>query len=195
MKSYRQYCGVAKALDLVGQRWTLLLVRDLLPGPRRFSDLLVPGLTPNMLSTRLKELEHAGLVERVTLPPPAARKVWALTAEGRRLEPVVLALGAFGAAYLDDPEDATVRLRWLMVSLQRRYRGGFVGTVAIHAADVPYTLRADGTRLVVRDGAPDHATLRLEGPPPAVAALLGRGHRSDAVTIEGDVDALLAALS
>ncbi|MEZ4323139.1 MAG: helix-turn-helix domain-containing protein [Myxococcota bacterium] len=201
MRSYKQYCGVARALDLVGQRWALLIVRDLLPGPRRFADLALPGLTPNVLSERLKQLAEAGLVESVTLPAPASRKVWQLTEEGRRLEPVVLALGAFGARHLSTVDGYAMRARWMLVSLQRRYRGGIEGTVAIVVegeAEAPYTLGITPEHLVVRDGMPASPDLRVSGPPQALGALLARGIREvPGLAITGDpalLEALLARL-
>src|SRR5690349_12744259 len=91
-RSYQQFCGVARALDVVGERWTLLIVRNLLLGPRRYGDLLaeLPGLTTNLLAKRLREMELVGLVEKRELPPPAASTVYALTADGAALEGVVM---------------------------------------------------------------------------------------------------------
>lgn len=195
MRSYKQYCGVAKALDLVGQRWALLIVRDLLPGPRRFQDLRVPGLTPNVLSSRLQELSAAGLVESVVLAPPAARKAWQLTDAGRRLEPVVYALGAFGAAYLGPPEGHTMSARWLLISLHRRYTGGLTMTVQVVVDAAPYVLHLTPDRLETRDGVADHPDLTLTGPALPLAGLLVHATRSDAVHVEGDgLDAFLASL-
>ncbi|MFK7931828.1 MAG: winged helix-turn-helix transcriptional regulator [Myxococcota bacterium] len=185
MRSYKQYCGVAKALDLVGQRWTLLIIRELLPGPRRFTDLLRPGLTPNVLSERLKHLKDSGLAIQIDLPPPASRKVWELTEQGRGLEPAVLALGAFGSAYMGSTDGHTLDVRWLMVSLQRRYRGGYTGIVEVCADDVPYTLHITPDSLIARDGRPADPTLSIVGPGAAVAQLLGRGVRSDAIIVQG----------
>src|ERR1700744_4316681 len=96
MRSYDQYCSVARALDVVGDRWTLLIVRELLlQGPCRFTDLKngLPGIAPNLLSSRLKELEDAGLGARQAAPPPVATVLYLLTAGGRTLEPVLKALG------------------------------------------------------------------------------------------------------
>lgn len=123
MRSYRQFCGLARALDLVGERWTLLLVRELLLGPRRYSDLRehLPGITTNLLATRLAHLQDAGLVEKVALPAPARGAAYALTELGASLEPAVLALGAFGAQLLDRPRRGDrLDVGWLMVSLKRR---------------------------------------------------------------------------
>ena len=104
-RSYSQYCAVARGLDLIGDRWTLLMVRDLLLGPKRFKDILesLPGIGTNLLSTRLRELEEAGLIERAVLPPPAGSAVYQLTASGEALEPVVVALGRWGGRFLGEP--------------------------------------------------------------------------------------------
>lgn len=101
-RSYRQFCALAFALDVVGERWTLLIVRELLAGPRRFTDLLdgLPGISPNLLSERLKRLEQQGLLVRRALPPPAASAVYDLTEFGHGLEPALLALGRWGSRRL-----------------------------------------------------------------------------------------------
>jgi DNA-binding HxlR family transcriptional regulator len=96
MRSYGQYCSVAKALDLVGERWTLLIVRELLArGPSRYTDLrsALPGIATNLLADRLRELESAGLVEREDAPPPVATTLFRLTGRGAALEPVITELG------------------------------------------------------------------------------------------------------
>ena len=91
MKRYDQYCPIACSLGLVGERWTLLVVRELMHGPKRYTDLLdhLPGIGTNILADRLKELESAGLVEKRKLPPPAASSVYELTPMGRELRPVL----------------------------------------------------------------------------------------------------------
>jgi DNA-binding HxlR family transcriptional regulator len=188
-RRYRQFCGVAKALDVVGERWTLLLVRDLLLGGRRFSDLLqaMPGLTPNLLSQRLRQLQDAGLVERRQLPPPQATTVYALTPLGHELEPVVLALGRFGARWLVSPTpDERVDPRWAMVSLKRRYVGcprHF--RVGLLVGELPFSLVLGGERLEVADGAPTEPELVLRGEQPAFAALLMGGASARALVDEG----------
>src|SRR3954467_14429661 len=103
-KIYGQYCGVARALELVGERWALLIVRDLLVGPKRYTDLRagLPKIPTNVLATRLKELEQAGLVERRILPRPSGAIVYELTSYGAALEDVVLALGRWGARSLGE---------------------------------------------------------------------------------------------
>jgi DNA-binding HxlR family transcriptional regulator len=155
-RSYRQFCGVARALDLVGERWALLVVRELLLGPRRFTDLQagLPGVSTNVLATRLRRLERAGVLERKVLPPPAASSVYELTEYGRALEPIVLALGRWGARTMGPREpDQAISSRWLALALKaffhpeaagdepRRYElrlaeGVFVLEVADGAVDV-----------------------------------------------------------
>ena len=101
-RSYDQYCGVARGLDVIGERWTLLIVRDLLLGPKRYKDLLegLPGIGTNLLADRLQEMERLGLVERAVLPPPAGSAVYQLTEAGRGLEPALFAIGRWGARFL-----------------------------------------------------------------------------------------------
>ena len=112
-KSYDQYCGIAAALDVVGDRWTLLILRELSFGRRRFTDLrtALPGIASNLLTDRLRDLGEAGLVEQHELPPPAARTVYALTRAGERVVPVLRALARFGLPLLTDPVEGGVRPR------------------------------------------------------------------------------------
>jgi len=192
MKSYKQYCGLARALDIVGERWTLLIVRELLPGGRRYTDLLhaLPGLTTNLLARRLRHLEEQGVVVREPLPPPARATVYALTPLGRQLEPAILALGRFGSRWLTQPRpDDHLAIRPMMVSLQRRYTGGMAPVVIALVADgAPYRLEVTPASLVVRDGPSPDATTRVSGPQQAFAAALGRGipARECGLTIDGD---------
>jgi DNA-binding HxlR family transcriptional regulator/putative sterol carrier protein len=99
---YQQYCGAARALDVVGDRWTLLIVRELMLGPRRFTDLIdgLPGISRNLLTERLRALEHDGVLARQELPPPAARQVYELTEDGRDLAAAIVPLVAWGARRL-----------------------------------------------------------------------------------------------
>ncbi len=120
-RSYDQYCTVARALDVVGERWTLLLVRELLTGPKRFKELLegLPGIGTNLLTDRLKALEGEGLVRRGTLPPPAGSNVYELTEMGRSLEPVIVALSRWGTKFLGAPrEEDDLRPGWATVAIR-----------------------------------------------------------------------------
>jgi DNA-binding HxlR family transcriptional regulator len=98
-RTYDDPCGIARALDRIGERWALLVVRELMLGPRRFTDLRagLPHMSPNVLSQRLRELEDSGVVQRRSLPPPAAATIYELTAWGHELEPVLLALAHWGS--------------------------------------------------------------------------------------------------
>jgi DNA-binding HxlR family transcriptional regulator len=101
-RSYNQYCGLAYALDIVGERWTLLIIRELMAGPRRFTDLIagLPGISTNLLSERLKRLEQQGILCRRVLPPPAGSTVYELTLLGQALETTLLELGKWGSQFV-----------------------------------------------------------------------------------------------
>lgn len=125
-RSYDQYCSAARALDLVGDRWTLLIVRELLAGPRRYTDLHadLPGVSTDVLASRLKDMERDGLSTRRRLPPPGAAYVYELTRRGRDLLPVLQALGEWGGPELGErrPTDA-VRAHWFALPLLRELEG------------------------------------------------------------------------
>src|SRR3954469_18165182 len=108
-KRYDQYCAMAHALDLVGDRWALLVVRELMRGPKRYTDLVdgLPGIGTNILAARLRDLEQADVVTRRTLPPPAASKVYELTDYGRALQPAMRELAIWGARSLGPPTPET----------------------------------------------------------------------------------------
>src|SRR5438105_7395761 len=120
-RSYGQFCGLARALELVGERWALLIVRDLLVGPRRFTDLRqgLPRIPTNVLADRLKELEQAGIVRRRVLPRPAASVVYELTEYGSQLDEVVLRLGLWGAQSLGQPRPGEILTADSMVMAMR----------------------------------------------------------------------------
>jgi DNA-binding HxlR family transcriptional regulator len=118
-KRYDQYCPIACALSVVGERWTLLVARELLYGPKRYTDLVdhLPGIGTNILAARLKELEAAGLVEKRKLPPPAASTVYELTPSGRELRPVLHELARYGARLMGPPPLDALEPGWLMHAL------------------------------------------------------------------------------
>jgi DNA-binding HxlR family transcriptional regulator len=161
-RTYDQYCAVARALDVVGERWTLLLVRELLTGPKRFKDLLdgLSGIGTTLLTARLKDLEGNGILHRTTLPPPAGSKVYELTDLGRSLEPVVMALSRWGLKLLDGPRrEEKSRPAWAMVALQSSLE-----LEAVHGCRETYEFRVDGELFHVRvEG--DEAEVR-QGPAP-----------------------------
>ncbi|MFG2055618.1 winged helix-turn-helix transcriptional regulator [Micromonospora sp. NPDC048930] len=121
-RSYHQFCATAHALDIVGERWTLLLVREMLTGPKRFGDLLanLPGMGTGLLASRLKYLQEEGLVRPVTLPPPARTPAYALTDAGAELGPAVLALARWGLKWAlgQRGEDEAFRPGWAVLGMQ-----------------------------------------------------------------------------
>lgn len=123
-RSYNDMCGMAHALDLVGERWALLVVRELLLGPKRYSDLRVdlPGISTNVLSQRLSDLEREGVVRRTKLPPPAASAVYELTDWGHELEPIVCALGRWGFRSPSRREGANLSTTAFVLSLRTNVR-------------------------------------------------------------------------
>jgi DNA-binding HxlR family transcriptional regulator len=125
-RAYEDGCAAAHALDLVGERWALLVVRELLLGPKRFTDLRagIPNVSPNVLAQRLRELEGAGVVRRRKLPPPAASRVYELTEWGMELEPVIISLGRWGARSPSRPRDAGLGVDSLVLSLRTMFDAG-----------------------------------------------------------------------
>jgi DNA-binding HxlR family transcriptional regulator len=160
-RSYGQFCGLAHALELVGERWALLLVRDLILSPKRFTDLRrgLPRIPSNILSARLKELESAGIIRRRVLPRPQSSVVYELTEYGRELEDIVLRLGLWGAKSLRDPtpEDTTNTdslLLGLRATFQREAARGLQAAYELRVGDmVVHALVADGG-LEVGEGPP-----------------------------------------
>src|SRR5919202_2424221 len=117
---YQHYCALARALDVAGDRWTLLIVRELAPGPRRFTDLIdgLPGISRNLLTQRLRALERDGIIARQELPPPAARQIYELTDDGRDLAVALAPLIAWGARRIGDRKASdSFRARWAAVAM------------------------------------------------------------------------------
>ncbi|NUR04653.1 MAG: transcriptional regulator [Streptomyces sp.] len=137
-RSYDQYCSAARALDLVGDRWTLLIVRELLAGPRRYTDLHadLPGVSTDVLASRLKDMERDGLGTRRRLPPPGAAYVYELTPRGRELLPVLQALSVWGQGELGErrPTDA-LRAHWFALPLLRSLEGEGLVEVRLEEGD------------------------------------------------------------
>jgi len=159
-RDYGQYSGITRGLELVGERWALLIVRDLLVGPRRFSELAagLPRIPSNILTARLKELQEAGILRRV---PHSRVIVYDLTPYGRELEPIVLALGAWGFKALGDPRDAQVITPDSMtVDLRTAFRAG----VAARLPATTYSARIDTAELLIRVDGSTLDVSRGDGP-------------------------------
>ena len=195
-RSYRQHCGVARALDLVGERWALLVVRELVLGPKRFTDLQrgLPGIATNVLSQRLRQLERDGVVARRVLPPPAASTVYELTGYGRELVPIMLEFGRWGARTMGErgPGQA-LRSEWLAVAFQAFYQPqaaeGVSATIGFAFDDGAFTVDFDDGRLEIRPGRPEQADLTVTADPQALVGFLARAPVPvDALRAEGDLD-------
>ena len=158
-RSYGQYCGVAHALELVGERWALLVVRDLILGPKRFTDLrnALPRIPTNVLSARLKELEEFGVVRRVVQPRPASGVAYELTEYGRELEDVILRLAAWGAKSMAEPRsEDTVNADGLILGLRAAFRPenaeGLRATYELRLGDVVVHARIADGRMEAAEG-------------------------------------------
>lgn len=190
-RSYDQFCAVARALDQVGERWTVLIVRNLMLGPRRYSDLLaeLPGVTTNLLAARLRAMESGGLIGK--RPGHPAR--YELTALGAALEPVVVELGRWGANFMDHPRRGdTANVGWGLLSLKRRYRGGVRAVVEFRVGDRPFELAFEDAHLHVRERDAVRPQLVIAGAREAFQAWLFRGvapatlARDGALSVDGD---------
>lgn len=156
-RTYDDPCGIARALDRVGERWALLVVRELLLGPRRFTDLRagLPHASPNVLSQRLDELEASGIVQRRVLPPPAASAVYELTPWGAELEPVILSLARWGSRALPLPR-GQLSSSALMLALETTFdvdaAGGLRARIGLVMNAEPYAIEVARKRLEITRG-------------------------------------------
>ena len=173
MRSYGQYCSVAKALDAVGDRWTLLIIRELLArGACRYTDLKngLPGIASNLLSDRLRDLESAGLIRREDAPPPVATTLFSLTETGAELEPVVRALGVWGLRYMVDPvEGDEFRSQWFDIPVSIFLRDsdpeGPPVSIELRTASDPVVVEVSGGTVRTRPGTAASPDLVLAGEP------------------------------
>ena len=189
MKSYGQYCALARALDRIGDRWTLLIIRELLIGPRRYSDIraAVPAIATNLLARRLQELEAEGIVSRRRLDPPAAATVYELTDIGRGLEPAVLALIRWGGRWMGEKEpDQAFRPEWLALALKALIPAealqdvDFVCKVELQGQDLKLRFSPQGVEALNRDAPPD---VEIETTPGSLLEVVV-GSRSLAAAVE-----------
>ena len=193
-RSYADRCGIARALDLVGERWALLVVRELLLGPKRFTDLRagLPLVGPDMLSQRLRELEAAGIVARTTLEPPARARVYELTPRGMQLEPVILALGRFGSTEEFPQGDAGFGPDAAVLALKTLFdpaaAAGLRASVELRLGEWTYALRIADGALAARQGTVEQPDLTITTEPSVLAAVLWHGRPANAggLVLRGD---------
>jgi DNA-binding HxlR family transcriptional regulator len=203
-------CGIAHATDLLGQRWALLVVRELLLGPKRFTDLRagIPDISPNVLGQRLRELEETGILRRRKLAPPAAAQVYELTEWGRELEPAVLALGRWASGSPSFPKGAEMGPDSLVLALKSMFDPGRDDAegkyeLRLGMEEVPFRIEISGGRFEAARGEAENPDATITADPNAIAAVvfggktLGNAIESGEVEIDGSrraVNALFRAL-
>jgi DNA-binding HxlR family transcriptional regulator len=203
-------CGIAFATDLLGQRWALLVVRELLLGPKRFTDLRagIPDISPNVLSQRLRELEDSGIVRRRKLAPPAAVQVYALTEWGHELEPAVLALGRWATRSPSFPRGVEMGPDALVLALKSTFQPekaeGVNASYELRFEEVPFDISVKGREFEAARGEPENPDAVITTDPDTLARVvfrgdpLGKAVDSGDIRIDGSrraVNALLRALT
>jgi DNA-binding HxlR family transcriptional regulator len=193
-RTYGDSCGIARALDIVGERWAMLVVRELLLGPKRFTDLRagLPRVGPDMLAARLRELEAAGVVRRGVLPPPAASKIYELTDWGAELAPVLAALGRWGRRVpLPDPSPP-LGIDAAVVALQTTFDADAAGWVdavyELTLSDQSFTVEVAAGRLEITRGRPAAGVAPaavIETDTATLAAVVWHGHPIERAVSEG----------
>ncbi len=199
-RSYRDQCAIARALDVVGERWALLVVRELLLGPQRFSELrkALANTSANVVTDRLRELEDSGVIQRRKLAPPSGSWVYELTAWGRQLEPIVMALGQWGLRVPDPPGPNVLSPTSVLMYLRccARPDPAVRSVVRIVFDDQIWTVRAKDGQLTVEVGDTGEADAAIATDPRTFNALIGDTDALQAeidagnVTVDGDVRAL-----
>lgn len=193
-RSYGDACGIARALDLVGERWTLMIVRELLLSPKRFTDIRagLPHLGSDMLAQRLRDLEQSGLVQHRRLPPPYSVQVYELTERGHALEPVLVELGRWGGANAPPPDaDMCMSLDAHVISLRTLFdperAGDFTARVMLHLGACPFLVEIADGRIEAGYGESPEVDAAIETDPGTLIEVL-HGHRAlDDALAAGDL--------
>jgi DNA-binding HxlR family transcriptional regulator len=193
-RRHRDGCGIAEASELLGQRWALLVVRELLLGPKRFTDLRtgIPDLSPNVLGQRLRELEGSGIVRRRKLAPPAAVQVYELTEWGAQLEPAVLALGRWASGSPSFPRDAQMGPDSLVLALKSTFDPasavGLDATYELILNDLPFRVEVSNGRFDARRGEADGPDATIRTDPDTMTGLVFRGRSLTDALRAGDIE-------
>jgi DNA-binding HxlR family transcriptional regulator len=193
MRTYGDGCGIAHALDLVGERWALLVVRELLLGPKRFTDLRdgLPNASPNVLAQRLRELEQGGIVRRRKLAPPAGSWVYELTDWGRDLKPVAVALGVWALRSPSFPREAPVGTDSVILALATFFDAGAAGdlsaVIELRLGENTFHVRVADGKIDVDRGAVADPDAIIETDPTTLSAVIWNGRElGDDIGIDGD---------
>ena len=193
-RSYGDPCGIARALDVVGERWALLVVRELLLGPKRFTDLRtgLPNVGPDVLAQRLRELEAAGVIARRRLAPPAGSRVYELTDRGRALEPVVLELGRWGSTAPFPPGLNEIGADSTILALKTLFdpasAGDLEARVELRLGEQVFGARVADREFAVARGPSEAPDAVLAATPPTLAALLWQGRSLTAARRSGEAE-------
>jgi DNA-binding HxlR family transcriptional regulator len=186
-------CGIAHASDLLGQRWALLVVRELLLGPKRFTDLRagIPDISPNVLGQRLRELEESGILRRRTLAPPAAVQVYELTEWGRELEPAVLALGRWATRSPSFPRGVEMGPDSLVLALKSTFdpakADGVDATYELRLGEIPFNIAVKEGEFDAARGEAQRPDAVIRSDPDAVAGVVFRKNRLGKAVESGDI--------
>ncbi|MWB77788.1 transcriptional regulator [Pseudooceanicola sp. 216_PA32_1] len=190
-RRYEDGCAFAQSLDLVGERWALLVVRELIFGPKRFTDLKsdLPGIATNVLSQRMADLEEAAIVVKRELPPPGRATVYELTDWGRDLAPIFKVMGRWAARSPHLKHDWPMSVNAALLSLGAMFRPGrakgFEAVIEMHLSDRPFTVSVLGKQLAVEPGVPRAPDVTLRCDQNLLLSVLHRGHPLDAAEAEG----------
>jgi DNA-binding HxlR family transcriptional regulator len=197
-RTYGDGCAIAHGLDLVGERWALLVVRELLLGPKRFTDLKkgLPNASPNVISERLRELERAGVVERDKLPPPAGSRVYKLTDWGSGLEDTVVSLGRWAARSPSQPREAPIGADSVALALRARFDPDFAkglrASYELRLGEDSFRVEVSDHQLALARGGVDQPDATIDSDPGTLAAVLwnerplGDAQRAGDLKIDGD---------
>ncbi len=197
-RSYDDGCACAHALDLVGERWALLVIRELLLGPKRFTDLRtgLPGISPNVLTQRLQELEEVDVVRRRKLPPPAATWVYEVTEWGEELEPIIMALGRWGARSNFMSREAQLSVNSLILSFRTMFdpesADGVAATYELRLGEHTFAAVVADNQIEITPGSAHQPDAIIEAEPTTLAGVVYDAHsitqalRSGGLRIQGD---------
>jgi len=196
-RSYNQFCTLALCLDVVGERWTLLIVRELLSGPKRFTDLLdgLPGIGTNLLSRRLKAMENYDLVSWRRLPPPAASAVYELTDIGLALEPAIVAMAQWGATVVAHKQvtrkNLAFKASWAILGMKylfsQEIAGKFEGTCELHVDDEIMHVTVAGGAVKPELGTAESPTLKVSMSLNTYKELLLMEHGLEDLVVRGKI--------
>lgn len=192
-RDYDDGCGVAHALELVGERWALLVIRELMLGPKRFTDLRndLPGISPNVLSQRLSELEASSIVVKRRLPPPAAATAYELSAWGRELEPIIRDFGRWASRSPSMPQGRPMSVNSVVLSLRTMFNPqavkGFRSRIGLSFGEHEFTARVSGDRMTVLPRRDEACDAHLRTTPNVLAGVIYGGRALEDAVKAGDV--------